>query len=571
MLRWKARTDLGFLCREVLNYPDVSDEIHGPLIAKLQKFPVPSKDQFIDNDLVVDGNWKYTPLKKMTALEGKRRLLILDSRGFMKSTINAKAHTIQWILNYPDIAVMILQSNLDKAEMVVAEIKSHFQYNDKFRLIFPEHCPVRNVDDFGTKAKFTSKARNRAITRSEETVTGMSVEAGTAGIHVDLMKFSDIVEPSNIGTPEQRNAITSAFYMSHNLLVGPNYWIDVEGTRYDFGDCYGRIIEKEKELPEHLRMWNIYVRGCYQKDTGGKPRLYSPEELELPDLKDEKGRPVLTWEWKERGFTQDFFEMKRLEDPFIFSSQLENFPRGGVDGREVFPINEQYPIRISRKNFVQNVRISHYVATVDTAETANDRSNHTVITIAAFASDGRVYVNEIIRGKFLPHETVALICKLTDLQREPFVYGPKLSAIQIEETSFVRGLRVALDYHQQSTGNFLPITMIKRDNRIAKVERIQNTLQPYYMNKRIVFLDDIKDWHNVLTELRQFPKSDSDDILDTLADLFQNKEWFGREFAKPTFEQKKSDMMNKMLGLDWPEDAKNTGSKTSYWDRTGGL
>ena len=84
MIRWRARTDLGFLCREILNYPDVSDEIHAPIINILQKFPTPTKEQFYENDKVVNGKWEYKPIiPKHTSLPGGRRVLILDPRGFL--------------------------------------------------------------------------------------------------------------------------------------------------------------------------------------------------------------------------------------------------------------------------------------------------------------------------------------------------------------------------------------------------------------------------------------------------------------------------------------------------------
>ncbi len=293
MMRWKCRTDLGFLCREVLNYPDVSDIIHAPVLNILQKFPTPNRDQFYDNDRITSTGWQYTPLQRMTSLPGARRVLILDPRGWLKTTINAQAHSIQWVLNYPDMAIMIIQSNLDKAEMILGEIKKHFQYNDKFRMLFPEHCPIKTIDDYGTKGKFTSCARDRQITRREETFLTSSIDAGTAGIHVDVMKFSDIVEPSNTGTIDQMESVTRSFYMGENLLVGPNYWIDVEGTRYDYSECYGRIIDSQKELPQHLRSWKIHVRGCYQKDKpDGEAELFTPEELELPFKKDDEGKCI---------------------------------------------------------------------------------------------------------------------------------------------------------------------------------------------------------------------------------------------------------------------------------------
>lgn len=579
MLRWKARTDLGFLCREILNYKDVSDEIHGPFMNKLQKFPVPTPEQFKENDKVVGGKWSYKSIQRHTSLPGGRKVLILDPRGWLKTTINAQSHTIQWLLNYPDIAIMIIQSNLEKAEMILGEIKQHFQYNAIFRQLFPEHCPVRAIESFGTKGKFTTLARNRGLTRKEESVSTSSIDAGSSGIHVDVIKYSDIVEPSNVGTPEQMEKVTQGFYMSQNLLVGPKYWIDVEGTRYDFADTYGQIIKLDKDTPPEKRDWKIHARGCYKKDTGGKPETFRPEELILPDLLVD-GKRILHWNDEERGLTLDHYEMKRREDPYLFSCQQCNSPSGGVDGRSIFPVEPgKYPALITRKDFRQNVRISHYVATVDTAETIGKRSNYTAITVAAFASDGRVYINEIIHGKFLPDETCALICNLNSLTRNQTkdgspsglpLYGSKLAEIHIEETGFARGLNVALNMYQHLTGNFLPIKTIKRDNQAAKIERIQSTLQPYYRDKKLIFLDDIKCMDHLLDELRQFPRSQSDDILDTLADLFQLKTWFGREIAKPTFEQHCSDMWDRMLGIGDIEKVTCEGID-GFYSKTGGL
>ncbi len=577
MMRWKARTDLGYLCREILNYPDVSDVIHAPILEILQQFPVPSREQFFLNDKIVNGMWQYTPLQRHTSLPGGRRVLILDPRGWLKTTINAQAHTIQWLLNYPDIAIMIVQSNLEKAEMILGEIKKHFQYNPTFRLLFPEHCPFKSIDDFGTKGKFTTRGRARHITRREESVITSSIDAGTAGIHVDVMKFSDIVEPSNVGTEDQMEGVIESFYMAQNLLVGPNYWIDVEGTRYDFADLYGRIIKNHKDTPEDERTWRIHARGCYKKKEG--PETFTSEELLLPDFRNAKGEFIPHWLDPERGFTTAHFEAKRREDPYIFSCQQLNCPQGGIDGRTIFPIiPRQYPTMISRNDFVQNVRVAYYIASVDTAETKNSRSNYTCITIAAFSNDGKVYVNEVIHGKFLPDETANIIQNLTSLdpkKRKGPIYGNKLRAINIEETGFVRGMMVALNNFQHMTGNFLPISLIKRDNQTSKIERIQNSLQPYYMNRRLIFLDDIKCWEQIEAELREFPRSTTDDILDTLADLFQNKEWFGREVPRLNPTQFKSEALAKMLGVE------NPFSDTGYPDpdpryaspymRTGGL
>jgi len=84
LARWRARTDLLWLCNEILGYKDVSNRVHGPLLGRLQKFPKPTEQQLEENDVFSHGKWTYTPLVPMMELGGKRRLLILDSRGCLK-------------------------------------------------------------------------------------------------------------------------------------------------------------------------------------------------------------------------------------------------------------------------------------------------------------------------------------------------------------------------------------------------------------------------------------------------------------------------------------------------------
>lgn len=578
--RWQARTDLGFLCRDVLGYPDVSDEVHGPVLNIVQKFPIPTEEQFTKNDRIERGRWVYTPILDMIKLPGKRRVLILDPRGHLKTTINAIAHTIQWIINYPNVAMQIIQSNNEKAELILGEIKKHFIANPRFRALFPEHCPQRKLNEFGTKGEFTTMARDPEVVRKEKTVMTGSIDKGSAGLHFDVMKFSDIVEPNN-AKGESLYDVAKSFYLMENLLVAPDYWIDVEGTRYHFADVYGKIIELESNRPEEEREYRIHVRGCYKKQMPeGRVQKFVPEELDeqkYPIMLDEFKRPIAWWP---KRFPVHKLESMRARDAYIFSCQQLNYPQGGMDGKQTFPIKSPktghaLPVWIPREKFRQEVRVAFREIIIDTGETANKRSNHTAIVTAAWSSNGRCFIEAIDHGKFLPSETVGRIILAT------IKYRPR--AVKIEETSFVRGLMPALRREMDLHGLMIPVDLIKRDNQVAKVERIYNTLQPWYINEDIRFVEpfhsDPKEFDRIKAqlnkELREFPLGEDDDILDALADAFQNKEWFGREVPKLTFEQKAQDQMKKLLGLEDPWDpTANPDVPTGmhpYTMRTGGL
>lgn len=551
--RWLARTNLGWLCRNVLGYKHVSDNsyqpgdeidegphlpIHQPLIDTVQKFPVPTPQQYLENDQYHPAKgWTYKPILPLQRLPGKRRTLILDFRGSLKTTINTMAHAIQWIINYPDIAIMVVQSNGGKAEAFIGEIKAHFIGNPKFRQLFPEHCPQGNrINDFGTRVQFTTCARGPHVIRKEPTVLASSIEKGMAGIHVDVIKCSDIVDPSNINGQGLQD-VKRAFNYLKPLLVSPNYWIDVEGTRYHTDDTYGAIIESELTSPPEEREYQMYVRSCYQRITpDGKPEKFDVAGLKLPFKLDTNGKPI-SW-WPERFKPSDYEKMRR-DDPFVFATQQLNDPSAAGEFKP-FPVTPgKYPVYITRKDFQQRVLVSHREIIVDTAATNNKRSDYTVLTVVAWDKGfGRAYVERIIRGRFTTDQIINHIVALM-LEFKPL-------KLKIEKNLHVLGMESSLKRALQRTAALenvhVKLDLIPRDNQTAKEERIQTALQPWYMSGDIRFLDDLDRWcpgvtKALETELEDFPSAKNDDILDTLADIFQNKKYFGRENKRLTHEE----------------------------------
>jgi len=548
--RWRCRTDLKFLCNEVLGFKDVSEELHGPVIANLQQFPLPDVETQRSSDRIIDGKWYFTSPTRMLDLEGRRRMLLIDSRGFLKTTINIIAHTIQWIINYPDIALLIVQSNSAKAEAFLREIKQHFQGNPRLRALFPEHCPMKRIMEWGTQTQFTSEARSITALRREPTVVAGSIDKGMAGYHFDLIKFSDIVDPSNI-TGNGLQQVKDSFGMMHNLLISPLYWIDVEGTRYHMDDLYGKIIEDEDKATEDMKEWNMFIRGATFREWGGKPEEYTMEALlTRPEVIDKDGLPKSRW--PTRFPNKDLASMKR-KNRFMYMTQQQQLPMP-TDGDAYFPVNHAYPTWISRKDFKQNIRVAAYEITVDTAETINKKADYTVIIVAAWSGNGKCYIDKIIMGQFLPDQTISKILN------EALTHYGKLRSIKIEETGYVRGMKSSLQRKMDMNGITLPITFVKRDTQVGKEERIAQTLQPPYRAHELIFLDDLgltvdsEEYlltkSELLEELKNFPAAKHDDILDAISDLWQNKGWHGREFTRRTLTQEYDTSMARLLGLD---------------------
>lgn len=194
-LRHRARTNLFFLANEVLAPPDsqiMTMGAHGCIVDHCQAFKGRIELLGKKNDPL---RWKNgvpvithsVPAVPIAELEGSRDNLLLVSRGHLKTTIHTVAHIIQWIINYPDIRILICTATDEKASLMVTEIKSHFQFNPRFRFMFPELCPdARKVSDWGSKTEFTVPGRNRRT--KEPTVMTASVGKALASTHHDVIK-----------------------------------------------------------------------------------------------------------------------------------------------------------------------------------------------------------------------------------------------------------------------------------------------------------------------------------------------------------------------------------------------
>jgi len=235
-LRWKARTDLLFLAREVLKKDRISREFNGPLIDKLQKFPSPTLESSKTLDRWTSDGWIYKPVIEHPAnLPGKRRRLIVDFRSSYKTTLNCECHTIQWLINYPTACLALFQYNLEKAQSIVKAVKDHFLTNGLFRALFPELCPPPNTSKFGNMDRFSvhNVSRWRKTPRREDSVMAAALMAGLAGYHFEVMKFSDVVDTENSENEDQCIKTIHKFGQSKYLLVDPSlHFMDVEGTRY---------------------------------------------------------------------------------------------------------------------------------------------------------------------------------------------------------------------------------------------------------------------------------------------------------------------------------------------------
>jgi predicted phage terminase large subunit-like protein len=514
-LRQKGRINLIWLCNEVLNYKDVSERVHGPMARTLQQFK--GGRDWLRSSKTVNGNPSpgtfkdliegYEVACDMWDLEGPRERLVLIPRNHLKSSVCTIAHTIQWIINYPNIRILISSGTGGQVEGFIRAIRGHFQTNEMFRWLYPEYVPHgKNVKDFGNQTAFTVPCRT--VIRPETTIASVSVGAVVAGAHYDVIKHDDMVDKENIRTPEQIENVKNHFGFLDPLLQrvnkGPGRgWTDVIGTRYNYSDLYGSILDAQRKKEESGQKsdWEILVQSAVVKGD-----LSDPEHCETL--------------WPERFPAK---ELLRIADdptrgwPHLSSQYLMN-PR--PDSAGLIDSEDQIvwiPTDVVRKIYAY---LSLH-ATVDLAgmESSTNKladNDYTVITLSGFGRDGTLYVLSVMRGRYTPFEVIDLLFKLSAIH-------PRLMDIKVEKEAHARVLLPFLKREMAKRNKYLPIVEIHRDNRTSKQQRIKG-LQPWFRNGSIKFADNQPHKLAIIDEIMRFPKYAHDDILDTIADAMQNRE-----------------------------------------------
>ena len=212
-----------------------------------------------------------------------KEMLLLDPRGFYKTTLDG-IDCVQWLLNCPDIRIMILTAEYSLAVSFMLEIKGYFyQAEDSdptdFHLLFPEYV-VTGVD--GTSERpLVSSARMRHDQRGAS-LWVKSIDSNLSGWHCDIKKGDDITTDENANTKETRKKLKKKYDGTRNLLDEHGF-MDSIGTRYFPDDWYGLRLEKKSDSNPPTRDSNplkYFKRECWDVKKGF-------ENVALNDLTEE--------------------------------------------------------------------------------------------------------------------------------------------------------------------------------------------------------------------------------------------------------------------------------------------
>jgi phage terminase large subunit-like protein len=262
--RDRARKDLFWLGTDILGR-DLVPEVHQVIC-----------DQFVKKNfdgIYYDG-YRIGDVHNAIASQERRdarglptrEMMLLDPRGFYKSTIDG-IDCVQWLLNAPDIRILILAGEFHLSVAFLSEIKTYFFLPKNadlkiMHLLFPEYI-LRGMAGESDQPLWCPARRHN---QKEASLWTNAIFASLSGWHCDIRKGDDVVTDRNCTTAELRATLKEKYDGTDNLV---DEWgmSDHIGTRYWVDDWYGRRIDAGRDGEPETAL-KYFCRQCWTVKPG---------------------------------------------------------------------------------------------------------------------------------------------------------------------------------------------------------------------------------------------------------------------------------------------------------------
>lgn len=452
-LQEKSKISLRYFCRNILGYKDMNAE-HDALCDYLQ-------------------------------FDDAKVKLMLMPRYTFKSSIITIGHTLWLLANDPNERVLIYSDATDKAEGFLLGIKNHIEgkvSGSLFRAVFGkwEVDPKRGV---WNQSGIVVSPRTKASV--EPSVDTAGVETSKVGKHYSRMKFDDLVSDKNVTTKELMDKVASV-YKNAGSLLQPSGNTDIAGTRWHYGDLYGRLLAEYKGDPK----FSCFIR-----------KAHEGEKYFFMDI----GKDSLT---------PEFLAAKRKDQgSYVYSCLYQNEPTD--DETATFKVKD---FSFYNKHEIPNgLFITACLDPIPPHE--GTRGDDAALTVCGTDHELNLYILDIVRGRLQPSEQIEELFRL-HAKWQFNVFGVETNAFQ---KVMRRDIEFRYKEERQRNPNFrfFHIEEFVGSSLPNKELRIRG-LQPYHERGALRFPGTSVDtltgvWGELAFQLIQFPKSAKDDIADSLA------------------------------------------------------
>jgi hypothetical protein len=461
-LRRKCRSDPFFYIYWVLGYRDIDTDLHRDMLER----------------------W----------IKRRHRLysLWLVPRGHLKTSLWTIGVNMWEVLLDPNCRILLVNAVYSKAQGMMQEIRSHYEINDVHRWLFPEYSldlcslPKQKKKLYKMTDERIDVGSGQRGGRREGNFECLGVEMSLVSKHYDIMHFDDAENDLNTATADYRTKIWTWFLNSWQLRHSPRESkIRDVGTPWHLDGIHNRIIKTERARRKAGKpaKWLLYRRAAKEATQ------YSDRE-----------EPI----WPER-FTHEVLDgLKDELGNYIYSCQ---YMCQAVSPEDALFREDQ--IQFIHEDYLPEDLVNF--AAVDLSDSGDD---FTVVVVASFDPQGKMYVRQILRGHIRPLELIEALRSLNRIWN--------LQKVAIETTGFQRTIaRFYRDYAEEK-GFHISWTEMSR----AKTHKLRRflALQPIVERGYFHVVKDISNTQEMVDELISCSPDHlptHDDILDCLADIIQ--------------------------------------------------
>jgi len=461
-MRASAKKDLFYLATVVLGYEDLTPHTHGALC------------------------------RFLTQARYARRMILMPRTHF-KTTLAIVAHSIQLILENPNIRILIVGDNEKNTQLTLGEISSHFKYNELLQWLFPELIP----DNFN-KVRWNVEEIEVVRTRrwKEATVTAAGAFGGVESKHYDVIKADDLVVEKHIHSNTELDKLNKWVGGLEPLLIKEEDQIDFIGSRKRKGDTYEHILKFYEGDGTRVAL------GPYA-ELRGDIAVFSRSIVE-------NNAPI----FPER-FGWKFIRRMMKNDPERYHAQLANDPK--ASGLNYFNDQDLRYFRLDEDSHIvtpEGERISIWdlerIILYDPSVAEKTSSSQQAIIVAAKGSDPRRFILEALIGHFSPTDAIDLLYDLNERFMPAF--------ISIESRGFQGWVKYALEEISEARGlPSLPLIEWPPEGAMkgnwAKKEHIRG-LQPI-VKRHMLWVQE--EQLELIEQIGYYPNVRWDDGLDALA------------------------------------------------------
>jgi hypothetical protein len=481
-VRERSLNDFWFFCKYVLQNPYLYAPLHEPICRWLEDWDVRAK-------------------------------LFLDPRGHIKSNIATIAFSLWHICRNRNIRILLGSHTRADATKFMNAIKNIIESNTRFRHVFPEIRPAlkknSNIKKRWSDVKMLVERDEQYQGLVESTIEVASFKTNVVGRHYGAFIGDDLVTEDSVKEPKvmQRTIDDHAHYQS---LLDPGAWELLTGTRYDYADLYGEILEnryKRAEYSVHIGQAVPDPQIVVDVAEGKVKWTESLDEMLLfPTRFTLAPQDYISPDGDERKNKKSLPSIYVKQGSWIYSCQYQNDP---VDpSKAVF--KRQHIETMWVDELPTDVPLKWYRSCDLASEDQTEA--FTAIPYLAVGPRATIYIPYIYWGQYSGLE----------IAEELFTVPPGLQppeAIGMEPGPYERSLKPWLDSEMMKREHFLPLVWLPSEQAEKPKKQRITGLQPWMESGKIKVVRNIAHSAELETEMVRFtPKSKyRNDIIDAIA------------------------------------------------------